>query len=84
MLVIISIVEVCQTVTDVIHAMATVKGLLFTAALAAALVPSAFVIFWSGNTITLQLKLPLRAACRYFLSLRDKKHFSAKNRIFDD
>jgi hypothetical protein len=75
MLVVLSIVEVSQTLVDIAHAIANVGGILFAAALAAALIPAGGVIFWGCNAIAVQLEHPFRRLRQYFRDHRDEKSF---------
>ncbi len=73
MLVIVSIVEVWQTVVDVVHAIAHVGGVFLAAALATALIPAGCVIFWGCDAIAVQLERPFRRVRQYFRHHRDEK-----------
>jgi hypothetical protein len=78
MLVVVSIVEVYQTVAGVFRAITNVNGILLAAALAAALVPSGCIIFWGCNAVTVQLERPLRRVRQYFNNHRRKNSPAAE------
>jgi hypothetical protein len=60
MLIVASIVEVWQTVGDVVSTIRNVNGIFLAAALAAALLPVGAVIFWGGKAIVGQLERLVR------------------------
>lgn len=75
MLVVFSIVEVGQTIGELVHAITNVNGILLAAALAAALLPAGCVVFWGCNAIAVQLERPFRRVRQYFRNHRGEKSF---------
>ena len=73
MLVVASIVEVWQTVVEIVHAITHVDGVLLAAALAVALIPAGCVIFWGCDAIAVQLERPFGPVRQYFRHHRDEK-----------
>ena len=73
MLVVVSIVEVWQTVVDIAHTITKVDGILLAVALATALIPAGCVIFWGCDAIAVQLDRPFRRVRQYFRHHRDEK-----------
>jgi hypothetical protein len=72
MLVVVSIVEVWQTSGDVVRTIRNVNGIFLAAALAAALLPAAAVIFWGGKAISVQLESSFRLMRQYFCQPREQ------------
>jgi hypothetical protein len=73
MLVGVSIVEAWRNIGDVVHGIRNANGIFLAAALAAALMPAAAVIFWGGKAIALELERPFRWMLHYFVKLRGQK-----------
>lgn len=67
-LVIVSAIEVYQTIAGIIRDLERDYKPLLLGALLAALVPSGAMVVWSGNAIARQLDLPIRRVRRYFRS----------------
>jgi hypothetical protein len=72
MLVVVSIVEVWQTIDDVVSTIRSVNGIFLAVALAAALLPAGAVIFWGGKAIAVQLERAVQWMRQYLHHPRDQ------------
>jgi hypothetical protein len=73
MLIVVSIVEVWQTIGEIVRTIRYVSGIFLAVDLAAALLPAGAVIFWGGTAIVVQLEHPVRWIRKYFRHPRDQK-----------
>jgi len=80
MLIVVSMIEVFETIAGIIRDLEKDNEILLVGALVAALVPSGAVLFWGCKAIAVHLDLPIKKVHRYFGASKQDLIASAPDR----